>query len=432
MNIKLEISNEKQFDVIIVGGGSAGIIAAITAGKLNKKVALIEKNGFLGGISSAVLDTMNGFYAPGKESKKIVGGIPDEIVERLFEENAAIIRQNTFGAGNVITFNPDLLKCIYDDMILEANVEVFFHSFFLDVVMENSFIQEIIIAGKDGINKLKGDIIIDTSGDADVCFKAKVPFEKAGELAPAQTLTTTFRLSNVNIEKALTVSHKELAEMMRNANKSGKYCLPREEGSIHITPIPGVMLAIMTRLDNYNPLDTQSLSKAEIVGRSQAREYIRFLIENVPGYSDAKLISLSSEIGVRETRRVFGEYRLTKDDVTNLAQFEDKIGLCAAPIEDHHKGKDTVWEFLPEGKSYDIPYRSLIPLKVENLLVAGRCFSATHEAHASCRSVGQTMTMGQAVGTAAALCCELSTTPRKIDVKLIQKKLIELGVILDI
>lgn len=417
-------------DILVVGSGSAGVTAAIAAAQSGKHVTLIEKYGFLGGTSTGVLDTFYGFYTPGKYSRKVVGGVPDDMLHRLFKVKSALERPNTFGAGTGITYDPEMLKCVWEDMATEAGVNILFHTFCTDVVMEGEKIAGVIVDGKRGLMKIMADVVIDASGDADVSYRAGVPFEKAGDLTPAQTLTTTFRLANVDYEKARQVSRKELVEEMKEANRSGRYQLPREEGSIHITPIPGVMLAIMTRLDGYDPCDPVSLTKAEIEGRKQTREYIRFLTEQVPGYEEARLINLSVGIGIRETRRIYGEYRLVKEDVTNIQKFNDTIGQCGAPIEDHHGGKDTNWEFLPEGAAYDIPYRALVPQKIEGLLVAGRCFSATHEAHASCRSMAQCMAMGQAVGVAAAVSLEEQVMPREVDVEHVQKRLIDLGAVL--
>jgi hypothetical protein len=147
----------------------------------------------------------------------------------------------------------------------------------------------------------------------------------------------------------------------------------------------------------------------------------------VPGYENAALSWLSHPIGVRETRRVYGLYRLTRDDCLSGRKFDDAIGACGAPIEDHHPGKDTAWVYLPDGMTYDIPYRTLLPQKVSGLLVAGRCFSATHDAHASCRSMAQTMTMGQAAGTAAALAIQHDTQPHSLPVSLLQEHLRQIG-----
>ena len=160
----------------------------------------------------------------------------------------------------------------------------------------------------------------------------------------------------------------------------------------------------MTRIADVDGTDPVALTAAEVEGRRQALEYARFLHDFVPGYEKAVLSWLSHPIGVRETRRVYGQYRLTRADCLEARKFTDAIGACGAPIEDHHAGSDTAWGYLPDGMTYDIPYRTLVPQARTGLLVAGRCFSATHDAHASCRSMAQTMTMGQAAGTAAAPC----------------------------
>ncbi|GAA3400506.1 FAD-dependent oxidoreductase [Paenibacillus hodogayensis] len=417
-------------DIAVVGSGSAGVTAAIAAAREGKRVTLVERYGFLGGTSTGVLDTFYGFYTPGRAARKVVGGVPDDMLRRLYAEKAAFERPNTFGAGTGITYDPETLKWVWEDLATEAGVQLLYHSFCTDVVMDGNKVAGIVTDGKRGLMRIDADVVIDCSGDADVAFRAGVPFERAGEGSAAQTLTTTFRLANVDGERAKQVPRKRLVEMMKEANRSGRYHLPREEGSIHATPVAGVMLAIMTRLDGYDPCDPVSLTAAEIEGRRQVREYVRFLVNEVPGYEQARLVALSTQIGVRETRRIYGEYRLTKEDVTAVRKFGDTIGQCGAPIEDHHGGNDTHWEFLPEGAAYDIPFRSLVPQQAEGLLVAGRCFSATHEAHASCRSMAQCMAMGQAAGVAAAIAAGRDALPRHVDIGQVQQRLVDTGAIL--
>jgi hypothetical protein len=186
----------------------------------------------------------------------------------------------------------------------------------------------------------------------------------------------------------------------------------------------------MTRVDGHDPTDPVSLTEAEIEGRRQVAEYVRFLVDRAPGYENARLIALSTQIGVRETRRVYGDYRLTVDDVLSARKFGDTIGQCGAPIEDHHPGRDTKWVYIPDSGVYDIPFRCLVPQGLDNVLVAGRCLSATHDAHASCRSMGQTMAMGEAAGTAAALCVRHDSGFRDLDVAALQERLVESGAVL--
>lgn len=424
-------------EILIVGSGSAGATAAIAAarevqGVLPKvEVMLIERYGFLGGISTGVLDTFYGFYTPGKAPKKVVSGVPDDVVTDLVKLDRVIERPNTFGAGTGITYNPEILKVVWERLAGAAGVRLLYHTLVTDVVMEGDRIGGVIVSSKAGLGMIRAQIVIDASGEADVAAWAGVPFEMAGEQEPAQTLTTTFRLANVDAKRARALSRAEFAVRMGEAAKSGRYGLSRRDGSVHVTPVGGVMATILTRVNFTDPTRPEDLTHAEIEGRRQALEYERFLREQIPGYEDSRIVAFSTQIGVRESRRILGEYRLTREDVLGARQFDDAIGLCGAPVEDHHSGADTRWDYLPEGETVGIPYRTLIPQKVENLLAAGRCFSATHDAHAAVRSMAQCMAMGQAAGCAAALCLADKTSPRNISVPSLQQALRNLGATLE-
>ncbi|REK21378.1 MAG: FAD-dependent oxidoreductase, partial [Actinobacteria bacterium] len=265
----------------------------------------------------------------------------------------------------------------------------------------------------------------------------------AGEIDPAQTLTTTFRMVNVDHGARKTITKDEMHALMEEAAASGEYDLPRREGSDHITPIDGMTATVMTRIDQVRPdadgsfrnaTDPEVLTRVEIEGRRQALEYARFLIDRVPGYGQARLVALSSQIGLRETRRVYGDYRITRDDVLAARQFDDQIGLCGAPIEDHHggEGTGTTWEYLPEGSAVGIPLRTLIASDSVNTLMAGRCFSATHDAQASIRSMAQCMAMGQASGTAAAMAAAVGGDVRAVDVADLRDQLRKDGATLEL
>jgi len=414
-------------DVAVVGSGTAGMCAAIAAARNGARTALIERYGFLGGTSTQVLDTFYGFYTPGSQAYKVVGGIPDEVVAALKGYGAAFERPNSFGAGTGVTYDPIILKVVWENLALEAGVQILLHSFCTDVVMEHERIRGLILDGKRGLLKVNANVVIDCSGDADVCHWAGAPYERAGAIDPAQTFTTTFRMLNVDTERAKAFGKKAMWQKMEEAAGSGAYQLPRREGSWHITTQLGVIHTIMTRVADMDGTDPLALTAAEIEGRRQALEYARFLRDFIPGYEGAVLSWLSHPIGVRETRRVYGQYRLTREDCLSARKFPDAVGACGAPIEDHHAGSDTKWQYLPDGMTYDIPYRSLVPQKVGGLLVAGRCFSATHDAHASCRSMAQTMTMGQAAGTAAALAIQGDVLPGELDVALLQERLLQMG-----
>lgn len=423
-------------DIVVVGSGSAGATAAIAAARFGQRQSprsrtmLIERYGFLGGTSTSVLDTFYGFYTPGTPPTKVVAGVADDVLSALAKLDRVIERPNTFGAGTGITYNPEFLKVVWERLALEAGVDLLMHSFVTDVVMNGGRISGLVVDGKSGLGLIQPRIVVDASGDADVAARAGAPFERAGDIDPAQTLTTTFRLANVDEVKAKSLTRAQFVERLKVAAESGNYDLPRREGSIHITPIRGVMATIFTRVSVDDPTNPKDLTQAEIEGRRQALEYERFLRDAVPGYEQARIVAFNTQIGVRETRRIYGEYRLTRDDVLSARKFEDVIGLCGAPIEDHHAGHTTAWEYLPDGDTVSIPYRTLLPKEVDNLLVAGRCFSATHDAHASVRSMAQCMAMGQAAGVAAALSATSRCSPRELDYPLLRDALLTTGAIL--
>lgn len=439
MNIySKELPPAKHYDVIVVGSGSAGATATIAAARAGAKTLVLERLPFLGGTSTAVLDTFYGFYTPGSQSKKVVGGISDDVMERLRGYHSWLERPNTHGAGTGVTYHPEYLKVVWEDLVRESGAEVLLNAWVQDVEMKDHSLRSLVVATKLGLRLFTADVFIDASGDADLCHFGGFEYELAGAIDPAQTLTTTFKLCNVDVARRKTVSKSEFHALMAAAAESGQYNLPRKEGSDHITPVDHMTATIMTRLPSYfkkgetviNATDPELLSLAEMEGRKQAIEYIRFLHDKVPGYEQAQLSTFGMQIGVRETRRVYGEYRLTKDEVLSAKQFDDQIGLCGTPIEDHHGGADTAWAYLPDGQCVGIPWGTLIPKGSQNLLMAGRCFSSTHDAHASVRSMAQCMSMGQAVGFAAAMMVKLHKTPQQIPVSTLQDTLRQNGAIL--
>lgn len=417
-------------DVLVVGSGAAGATATIAAAQEEgARVTLVERYGFMGGISTQVLDTFYGFYTPGEAPRKVVGGVPDQVVARLKAHGVCFLRPNTYGAGTGVTYDPEVLKVVWETMAREAGAKLLYHAFVVDTLVEDGRARGVVAATKRGLVTLTADVVIDASGDADVAAAAGVPFEGAAD-GPVQAYTTTFRLVNVDVERARGVSSNELHALMDEAAERGGYRLPRREGSVHRTPTSGVMHTNMVRVGDVDGTDPEQLTEAEVEGRRQALEYARFLRNYVPGYERASLVSLSTQIGIRESRRIFGEHRLTHEDVLGARSFDDAIGQCAAPIEEHHSGSDTRWEYLPEGQTYEIPYRCLVPKKVDNLLVVGRCVSADHDAHASVRNMGQCMLMGQAAGIAAVQSARRGVPPREADVAALQKRLREIGAVL--
>jgi hypothetical protein len=424
-------------DILILGAGSAGCAAALAARASGRhRVLLVERYGFPGGCSTQVLDTFYGFFTPGSAPRKVVGGIPDRVVDALDSMGAVFLRPNTYGAGTGVNYNPERLKWVWDRLLAEAGVDVLLHATLIAVEPDaEGRVGAAILHTRGGLRRVRARRFIDASGDAELCHLAGVPYEKAGELEPAQTLTTTFRMSNVDLAAYERVGGKKmLSERMSEAVDSGTFPLPRKAGSLHRMNAERCIATVAVRVADLDPMDSAQLTAAEIEGRRQAFLYEDFLRACVPGFERSHIIGMAHQIGIRETRRVYGEYRLTREDCMRVARFDDAVLLCGAPIEDHRAvsggGEETVWAYVPNGDAYDVPYRTLVPRGRSELWVVGRCFSATHEAHASCRSMGQTMSMGQAAGLAADQSLEFEEAACQLDTARLRERLLALGAVL--
>lgn len=416
------VGEKRQVDVLVLGGGAAGVMAAVAAARNGAVTMLVESQGCLGGSRTAVgVDTFYGFYTPGEHPRKIVGGIPDEIVARLKDEGALLERQNTYGAGTGLTYDVEALKIAYEDLVLQAGVKLLYHTYACRVETVGDRVASVWIANKAGLTEVRAERFVDATGDADIVARAGGEFRTETEEEPNQSLTTIFFMGNVDLEQAFSVKHAELVTLMKEANASGEFTLPREDGSYHRTPNPGVIQANMVRVKNVDATDPCQLTLAEVEGRKQVREYVRFLKSKVPGFQQAYLISTSQHIGVRETRKIVGLYTLTEEDVVEARKFDDAIACCGAPVEDHSPAADTRWVYVKGDGVYHIPYRSLVPRNLGNVIVAGRCLSATHGAQASARNSAQAMAMGQAAGTAAALSLATGRTFAELDVAELQR-----------
>jgi hypothetical protein len=430
-----------HYDLIVMGAGSAGASAAIAAARSGSNVLVIDRLPFIGGTSTGVLDTFYGFYTPGEKAKKIVGGIPDDVVSGLAKFGSMIERPNTYGAGTGITYNPEHLKVVWESLLQKSGAKILLHALLQEVKVSDGKVTELLLATRAGLCTVTGDYFIDATGDADLSNYAGFGYEKAGDIAPAQTLTTTFKMVNVDMKERKSINKDKLHELMQEATDEG-YALPRREGSDHITPVPNTTATVMTRLDSIRKDkdgNTESvlddpffLTESEIAGRVQAAEYARFLVDKVPGYQNSSIYGFSTMIGIRETRRVYGDYRVEKDDVLTAKQFDDQVALCGAPIEDHHSGDGTNWVYLPEGSAVGIPLRSLIVKDSVNTMVIGRCFSASHDAHASIRSMGQCMAMGVAAGIASSIALKKKQEIRSVDFSEVKTALISTGAVLEV
>ncbi len=428
-----------EVDILVVGAGSAGAVAAIAAGRFHSgPVMLIERYGFPGGTSTQMLDTFYGFFTPGEYPRKVVGGIPDIVVNHLHLSGDIFLRPNTYGAGTGVNYNPERLKFVWDQLIQEAGVSYLLHTTLVEVSSEESSgSHACVVFNKEGFFLIKAKRVIDASGDADFCHLAGHSYELAGEKEPAQSMTTTFRMANVDLEAYQKAGGKKmLMEKMEQAVSKGHHPLPRKQGSAHEMVQPKCISTVAVKVADLKAYKVDELTQAEIEGRKQSFIYEKFFRDEVPGYEHAKIIGLSHQIGVRETRRVYGMKRLTKEDCLEGKIPEDGILLCGAPIEDHRKSSDgsseTIWEYIPGDGMYGVPYGTIVPCKSHITWVVGRCFSATHDAHASCRSMGQTMSMGQAAGLAASISIKSDLSAREIPVSLLQDMLINIGAVLEV
>ncbi|HEY3371481.1 MAG TPA: FAD-dependent oxidoreductase [Prolixibacteraceae bacterium] len=433
-----EIPVLAQTDVLVIGAGSAGCMAALAAARQDRySVMLVERYGFPGGTSTQMLDTFYGFFTPGIRPLKIVGGLPDKVVNELDKTNDIFLRPNTYGAGTGVNYNPERLKLVWDKLITEAGINYLLHTSLVDVVNEENERITCVLWNKSGFYRIKTRRVIDASGDADFCALAGYSFELAGAKEPAQSMTATFRMCNVDLPKFEKAGgHKMLKERMADAYENKTYLLPRKEGSAHEMCQPGCISTVAVKVSNLNALEADQLSLAEIEGRKQAFEYENFFRDRITGFDDSKIIGLSHQIGVRETRRVYGLHRLTKEECLAGEIPDTSVLLCGAPIEDHRRGRDgqdeTYWEYIPDSGIYGVPYGTIVPASGQMTWVVGRCFSATHDAHASCRSMAQTMSMGQAAGLAVIQSLNRGCDAKEVDVSLLRDQLVALGQILEI
>ena len=421
-------------DVLVIGAGSAGCVAALAASQ-NKKyeVMIVERYGFPGGTSTQMLDTFYGFFTPGEIPKKVVGGIPDQVVNQLDLTNDIFLRPNTYGAGTGVTYNPERLKWVWDQMIQDAGIRFLLHTHLVEVTASEGDYTSCVFWNKSGFQKVLAKRVIDASGDGDFCYHSEYDFELAGEKEPAQSMTTTFRMNNVDLQRFKEAGGKKmLQEKMQSAVETGSHPLPRKKGSAHEMVQKRCIATVAVKVPDLQALKMDELTQAEIEGRKQTFIYEKFFQQEVPGYEEASIIGMSHQIGVRETRRVYGEDRLTKEMCMSGLVPEDSIFLCGAPIEDHrHGGEDeTIWQYIPNSGVYGVPYGCIVPKGSYNSWVVGRCFSATHDAHASCRSMAQTISMGQAAGLAATLSLDKQCGAYEVPVQVLREQLDLQGAVL--
>lgn len=423
-----EISIMAEVDVLVAGGGSAGWAAAVAAARRGSRTMLVEQYGFLGGMMTAGgVGCLCGPYtcAPSSSRKQIVFGLCGEFMDRLEARGAGFKHQHRFQVDH------HQAKIVLDDLIGEAGVRPLFHTFCVDALTEAQTIHGVVVENKAGRQAIVARVVVDATGDGDVAVRAGAPFEKGDAHGLLQGPTYIFDMAGVDIERAGAVPPAALRRLMEDAVRTGEWPLPRVSGSYSPLPQPGTVHANMTRVYRVDGTDPESLTRADIEGRRLAALYAGFLRARVPGFEHAYLAGLAPQIGIRETRRVMGEYVLTGDDVLSARKFDDGICDAAWPIELHDPdGPDTRRTHLEGDACYQIPFRCLVPLRVEQLLVAGRCLSSTREGNGSARVMAYAMAMGEAVGTAAAISIEAGVPVRRVDRTALRQELGRQGVAL--
>jgi hypothetical protein len=419
-------------DVVVAGGGPAGLGAAIAAARHGARVVLCERYGFLGGnLTVAQVGTICGLYVADGEGgfDPVVGGLAREVADALAAEGAGA-GPVPFKETAVFLYVPWAAKRLADALVTaEPGIDLLLHSLVSDVVVDDGRIRALVLATKQGPKAVEGRVFVDCTGDADVATFAGVPTE-LGPPGQRQFASMQFVMQHVDADAAMGA----VARFPELIDEHGAH-LSRDGGAFIPTFRPGEFVGAMTRVRNRDgsPIDVTDVREAtwgELEGRRLAEEAAEFLQTHVPGFAHAFLDDTAFALGVRETRRVVGDYVLTGADVEAGAAFDDAIARGAWPREYHVHGRGTEYEFLPPGVSYQVPYRSLRPHGVSNLLVAGRCVSADHDALASVRVMGPSLALGEAAGTAAALAVRDGRPVAAVDVGELQNDLLARGALL--
>lgn len=394
--------NTRRVDVCVVGGGAAGIAAACSAARAGAKVLLVERYGFLGGMGTgAMIGTFCGLYGTAPEPRGLPGAFGWTVVRALLERSAAY--RFRFGATALVHFDPEMLKLVYDELVSRAGVSVLLHSLCVEAEARDGRVARVRIHTRGEPLWVEAGVFVDCSGDAELCHRAGAETELGDGQGRTQPATLVFRMGGVDVARALTLRRPDMNARMREDAASGAFALPRTNGSWYPTTHPGEAVVNMTRILSLNAVDPDDLTRGEQDGRRQVQEYARWLRSRVPGFERAYVSAVGTQIGVRETRRIVGRAQLTADDLRAGRTGPRDLALAAWPFERHvPDGDGTKLEWLPEGTAYGVPLGATVPRALHNVLVAGRCLSATHEAHASSRVMGTCFAVGEAAGAIAA------------------------------